>query len=144
MSPLEPVLRIDAAPQPGAYVIRLEGELDLAGCPDLESALADAERSQVDRIVVDLDRLSFIDVCGLQTLHAASRRSWNNGNRLRLARAGGQVNFMFRLTMLDVALPFTEPVGRKASRVVRMDESRPRRANPAANPSRVPDAAVHG
>ena len=121
MSPLEPVLRIDAAPQRDAYVIRPEGELDLAGCPDLESALADAERSQVDRIVVDLDRLSFIDVCGLKTLHAASRRSWDDGNRLRLGRAGGQVNFMFRLTMLDLALPFTEPVGRKASRVVRRE-----------------------
>ena len=39
MSPLEPVLSIDAAPQRDAYVIRPEGELDLAGCPDLESAL---------------------------------------------------------------------------------------------------------
>ncbi|MCD6015663.1 MAG: anti-sigma-factor antagonist [Solirubrobacterales bacterium] len=123
MSRLEPVLRIDAAPQPDGYVIRLEGELDLAGCPDLESVLADAERSQVDRIVVDLDRLSFIDVCGLQTLNAAWRRSWNNGNRLRLARAGGHVAFMFRLTMLDVTLPFTEPVGRKASRVVRRERA---------------------
>ena len=103
-----PVLAIEAADEPDAYVIRIEGELDLAGRPDLESALADAELSRADRIVVDLDGLSFIDASGLGILVAASRRAPDNGNRLSLTRGKGEVSRLFRLTMLDLKLPFTE------------------------------------
>ena len=117
MSLAQPLLTIEAAHEPDAYVIRVEGELDLAGTSDLESALADAELSQADRIVVDLDGLSFIDASGLGILVGASRRSADNGNRLRLTRGTGEVARMFRLTMLDLTLPFTDPVEAHASSV---------------------------
>lgn len=117
MSPLHPLLTIDAAHHSNAYVIRIEGKLDRAGCHDLTSALAAAERSRAGRIVLDLDRLSSIDSRGLQTLLEASRRSASNGNRLRLTRGRGDVACMFRLTLLDVTLPFTEPLGQIRTRV---------------------------
>ena len=44
MSPAHPLLAIEAESQPDAYVIRITGELDLAGCPGLESALQEAEQ----------------------------------------------------------------------------------------------------
>ena len=110
MFSVHPVLTIEAADEPDAYLIRLEGELDLAGRPDFESALAQAELSEVDRIVVDLDGLSFIDAAGLRMLVGAARRSADNGNRLRMTRGTGEVSRMFRLTMLDLTLPFTDPV----------------------------------
>ena len=119
MSELQPALRIDAADQPDAHVIRIEGSLDANGCPGLESALADAERRPASRIVVDLDGLSFIDASGLETLLGASRRSASNGSRLRLTRGTGDVASMFRLTLLDLTLPFTEPVRPRALPVVR-------------------------
>jgi anti-anti-sigma factor len=115
MSSPHPLLRIEAADQPDAYVIRVEGELGSPGCPELESALADAERSPARQIVLDLDRLGSIDAGGLQTLLGVSRRSARNGNRLRLTRGTGDVARMLRLTMLDLTLPFTDPVGRQAS-----------------------------
>ena len=112
MSSAHPSLTIEAADEPDAYVIRIGGELDLSGTAELESALADAELSQTHRIVVDLDGLSFIDAGGLGTLVSASRRSASNGSRLRLTRGRGEVSRMFRLTMLDLTLPFTDPVVR--------------------------------
>ena len=117
MCSAHPVLTIAAADEPDAYVIRVEGELDLAGASDLESALADAELSEADRIVIDLDALSFIDASGLRVLVAASRRSADDGDRLRLTRGTGEVSRMFRLTMLDLTLPFTDPVEAQASSV---------------------------
>ncbi len=117
MSLAHPVLRIEAAHEPGAYVIRVEGELDLPGCSDLESAMAEAERSQARQIVVDLDGLRSIDARGLQTLLAASRRSASNGSRLRLTRGTGEVSRMLRLTMLDLTLPFTDAVEAHGSSV---------------------------
>ena len=59
-------LRSKLNSQPDAYVIRITGELDLAGCPDLESALQEAERAHADRIIVDLEALTFIDSVGLE------------------------------------------------------------------------------
>ena len=75
MSPTAPLLAIEAESQPDAYVIRITGELDLAGCPGLESALQEAERAHADRIIVDLEALTFIDSVGLATILKASRRS---------------------------------------------------------------------
>ena len=116
MSPAPPLLKIDAEHQHDAYVVHVEGELDLAGCPALESVLTGAEQSQADRILVDLDELSFIDASGLRVLVGASRRSASNGNRLRLTRGRGEVARMFGLSLLDLMLPFTEPVAPDGSR----------------------------
>ena len=110
MSSPHPLFRIDTADTPDAYVIRVEGELDFFAAPDLDSALAKAENSQADRIVLDLEGLSFVDARGLEALVHASRRSAENGNRLSMRRGTGEVARMFRLTMLDLTLPFTDPV----------------------------------
>jgi anti-anti-sigma factor len=103
----EPSLKIDADAKPDDYVIRVEGELDLAGCPTLESALSDAERTHPDRILLDVDQLSAIDSRGLRTLMNASRRSASSGSRFQVTRGTGDVARMFELTMLDLTLPFT-------------------------------------
>ena len=104
-----PCLSIDTEHQSDAYVIRLVGELDLGGCPDLELALAEAEQSQPRRIVLDLEELTFIDARGLRSLVNATRRSACNGNCLQITRGRGVVADMFRLTALDRRLPLTEP-----------------------------------
>ena len=101
---------IETERQLGAYVIRIAGELDLAGCPELESALREAERAQADRIIVDLEALTFIDSDGLGTILKASRRSTSDGNRLQVTRGIGQPAEMFRLTGLDRALPLIDPL----------------------------------
>jgi anti-anti-sigma regulatory factor len=46
-------LAIDTASQADAYVIRLRGELDLAGCAQLEAVLSEAEAGEANRIVLD-------------------------------------------------------------------------------------------
>jgi anti-anti-sigma factor len=109
MSPPHPFLTIHAEEQRDAYVIALEGELDLAGCADLDLVLSEAERTRASRIILDLEELTFIDSSGLDALLAASRRSASNGNRLQLTPGNGNPADMFRLTLLDIKLPFTEP-----------------------------------
>ena len=108
MSPTAPLLAIEAESQPDAYIIRISGELDLAGCPDVESALQEAERAEADRIIVDLEALTFIDSVGLATILKASRRSAGDVNRLEVTRGRGQPAKMFRLTGLDQVLPLAD------------------------------------
>jgi anti-anti-sigma factor len=64
-------------------LITLCGELDADACPEVEFELAQAEASQVDRIVIDLSQVEFIDSTGIALLVAALRRSEQDSDRLR-------------------------------------------------------------
>ena len=101
-----PGLQIEARHDGDVFVIALAGELDLTSRPDFDQALAEAERSDADRILIDLDQLQFIDSTGLQAILAAKRRSAMRPDRLRVTRGTGFVADMFRLTALDKTLPF--------------------------------------
>ncbi len=90
----------------GAYVVELSGELDLTSREEFDRALDGAEASDAPRILIDLDRLRFIDSTGLQGILAAKRRSAMRPDRLRVTRGTGFVADMFRLTALDKTLPF--------------------------------------
>lgn len=111
MGSLHPFLTIHAEHRADAYVIGLEGQLDLAGCADLDFALSQAEQARADRIILDLGALTSIDSSGLEVLLDASRRSASNGNRLEMTRPTGHPADMLRLTALDVTLPFAESGG---------------------------------
>lgn len=106
-----PTLNIDAEQGGAAYVIRVRGELDMAGCPALERALEEAENSQGGPILVDLEELTFVDGSGLESLLVASRRSATNGDRLRMTRGKGEVARLFRLTAVDRTLPLVAAEG---------------------------------
>jgi anti-anti-sigma factor len=112
-----PTLYIESAYNPDACVVRIEGELDLAGCPELDLALCEAEQSPARRIILDLEDLTFIDSAGLRSLLSASRRSASNRNRLELTRGKGQPAYMFSLTGLERVLPLTDPALCPAIRV---------------------------
>jgi anti-anti-sigma factor len=75
----------------------------------LERALREAEASQAVRILLDLEELTFIDAAGLSVLVAAWRRSTTSENRLQVTQGKGSVADLFRLTALDVVLPFVSP-----------------------------------
>ena len=106
-----PTLDIEAEPNGAAYVVRLRGELDLAGCPDLEMALSQAVHSQSDPILVDLEELSFIDGAGLESLLVVGRQAASNGDRLRITQGAGQVARLFHLTAVDRTLPLVAAEG---------------------------------
>jgi anti-anti-sigma factor len=89
------------------YVVRLHGELDLAGCELTEQALLAAEASDATTILVDIDELTFVDSHGLRILLRAHRRDEESGaGRLRVTRASGHVAELLRLTAIDQTLPF--------------------------------------
>jgi anti-sigma B factor antagonist len=103
-----PVLKLDMAHVDDACVIRIEGELDIAGCPALELALQEARQSQAERILLDLQEVTFMDARGLRAILEASRRSTSNGNRVQIARGNGLLARLFRLTELDKVMPLTD------------------------------------
>ena len=82
------------------------GELDLATREPLARAIDDVRRSGVDRLVLDLRRLSFLDSSGRRLvleLYAAAR---GDGFELHLVPGPPYVQRIFELTRTLDALPF--------------------------------------
>ncbi len=100
-------LEIRAEREGDRYVVRLMGELDLAGCDMAEAAIMAGEESGAATLLVDIDGLEFIDSHGLRILLRAQRRDEEAGaSRLRLTRGAGHVAELLRLTAMDQTLPF--------------------------------------
>jgi len=86
-------------------VLRLAGELDMAGLPALEDALAGAEETLGGRMLtVDLGELEFMDCTGLSALVAAAERASARGTRLEVAPGSGAPARVLRLCGLDDVL----------------------------------------
>ena len=88
-----------------SLAVRAAGELDMNSAPELEDALSHALDSGAASIVLDLERVSFIDSMGLRLLVWAARESRENGNHLRIDCGSGPVRRMMELTTLDRSLP---------------------------------------
>lgn len=100
-------LTIEVGRSSDAYSLTLHGILDLSTCERLDAAIDAALFSDAGSVVVDLDGLEFVDSTGLATILRAARRADGNG-RLRMTRGTGEVAQLFRLTALDLVLPFDQ------------------------------------
>ena len=101
-------LTILAGPEETDYVIRLIGEFDLESQPAVEAAIAEGEASGAERVIIDVSALEFVDSTGLGVLLAAKKRADISGLHLRFTRAQGSVAEFFRLTAMDLSLPFVD------------------------------------
>jgi anti-sigma B factor antagonist len=85
------------------------GELDLATRARLGQAIDEIRRSGVDRLILDLRRVSFLDSSGLRLaleLYAAAN---GDGFDLELVPGPPQVQRIFERTGTLDALPFRTP-----------------------------------
>jgi anti-sigma B factor antagonist len=100
MSVLEVTTEIDGAT---AY-LAMEGELDIAGAPQVERELDRLEAEEPATLVLDLRRLAFMDSTGLRLVVAADARAREQGRRLVVVRGPEPVQRIFHMTRLDERL----------------------------------------
>jgi anti-anti-sigma factor len=85
--------------EPGAVVVRVAGEVDMAVEPILEQALRDAVADQdARRVIVDLEDLRFLDSSGIHALVKGYRAAAAAGQSFRLRNAKGAVARVLRVT----------------------------------------------
>jgi anti-sigma B factor antagonist len=102
-TPTPGTLMISSVVQDRTVSISLAGELDLAGKRQLEECLTAAEQEGPARVVVDLERLRFIDSTGLRLLLQADTRARERGYELTLRPGEPSVQRVFEVTgALDV------------------------------------------
>ncbi len=85
-----------------AIVVAVIGELDVATAPWLDDQLSLALASNAARVIVELERVTFIDAHGLRLLmrHARSRE---HGDRVAIESPSFPVQRMLALTGVDVS-----------------------------------------
>ena len=96
--------RVVVAEHAAGTMVVLEGDLDVATARELEAVLA----TRSGPVVVDLRKLSFIDLAGLRMLLEADARSRQNGMNLRFI-PGPVVRRLFELAELPDRLAYVEP-----------------------------------
>lgn len=104
------VLAVDVHDGADGASLQLSGDLDLSSSPQFEQALASVLSTPRQRLTIDLQRLSFVDSCGLRAILAAQRECEQAGCELALI-AGEQAKRLFDLTGVSESLPLSDPPG---------------------------------
>jgi anti-sigma B factor antagonist len=98
-------IQIEVVERDDMLVLVVRGELDLSAAPLLDESLAMAADTDATAIVVDLNRVSFMDSAGVHVLlqHSLSER---NRDRMILTRGSPQVQRLLGLTGVERYIPF--------------------------------------
>jgi anti-sigma B factor antagonist len=96
--PAEEHLQIDVRQDHDMVVLRLVGELDLAGAPLLQSEIDSDEVGGAAAVVLDLRELRFIDSTGLRVIFSAHARSLERGQQFAVTNGSEQVRRLLSIT----------------------------------------------
>ena len=92
------VLEIAVSESGGVRLLRLTGELDLAGVDRFERLLTADQASGATMFVLDMRELTFIDSSGLRALIMADRRVRDEGGHFVVVRGPDRVNQVLEMT----------------------------------------------
>jgi anti-sigma B factor antagonist len=95
----------------GAVHVVMAGELDISTAMRLEDELHRIEADGPALIVLDLQRLSFMDSTGLRLLITADARAREDGRKVAIVQGNEMVRRVLRLTRLDERLHIVEDPG---------------------------------
>jgi anti-sigma B factor antagonist len=91
-------------------VVTLEGEIDVYTAPRLKVVLAEAIEDGCANVIVNLEKIAFIDSSGLGVLVSALRRARERDGVVRIVCTRDNVLKIFRITGLDKVFPiFADP-----------------------------------
>ena len=92
------MLEIAVSETGGVRLLRLRGELDMAGVDQLERLLTPNQTPEGGTFVIDMRGLSFIDSSGLRALIMADERVRDEGGRFIVVRGPDRVNEILEMT----------------------------------------------
>lgn len=92
-------------------IIRLSGDFDLACDAGFQDQLEGVLDDRVERLVLDLRGLEFIDSVGLRALVQIDARARDDGFDFEVLCSDGQVREVLRLTGLDGVLSLIDQDG---------------------------------
>ena len=106
---MDEALTVTVRHEPGVVIAAVTGEIDLStvtGLRERLSGLTDSGRT----LIVDLNRVTFIDSAGLGALVGAARRAAAHGGSLHAVCARPQTRKLLWLTGVDRRIPLAATV----------------------------------
>jgi anti-sigma B factor antagonist len=100
----------------GWAVLEVQGEVDLYTSPQLRDAILRLTEEGENRIVIDLNNVSFMDSSGLGVLVAGLKRARERGGELALVFGEGSIQKVLGITGLDKVFPTHGSVGEAMGR----------------------------
>lgn len=94
-------MHVDMVHSAEAYVLKLKGNLTIERAHELKQALLEALRNN-DRIAIDLEGITDVDLSCLQLLCSAHRTSLRLGKQLTLH---GEQSEIFKMAVRDAGFP---------------------------------------
>jgi anti-sigma B factor antagonist len=85
--------------------VRLEGEIDVYTAPRLKEELVSVVESGCPNVIVDMEKVGFIDSSGLGVLVSALRRARERDGVVRIVCTRENILKIFRITGLDKVFP---------------------------------------
>lgn len=92
------LLEIAVSDSGGVRLMRLKGELDMAGIERFERTLTAEPGPEAATFVLDLRGLNFIDSSGLRALIMADKRVRSDGGRFIVVKGPERVNEVLEVT----------------------------------------------
>lgn len=98
-------LKIDVEERDSAAILRLDGEVDVYTAPKLKSRLIDLVDQGKFKIVVDLEKVDFMDSSGLGVLVGGLKRVRSHEGAIALICSQENILKIFRITGLVKVFP---------------------------------------
>ncbi len=91
-------MNVKSFEQDGVAVFHVNGEINISTSPELRKLF---EKEQKKKIVIDFEKVTYIDSSGLATLVEVLKRAKTQGGSLGLATMSDKVKSLFEITKLD-------------------------------------------
>ena len=91
-------MNIKSYEQDGVAVFQVNGEINISTSPELRKLF---EKEPRKKIVIDFEKVAYIDSSGLATLVEVLKRTKTQGGSLGLAAMSDKVKSLFEITKLD-------------------------------------------
>jgi anti-sigma B factor antagonist len=103
-------LGLEVAEHDGVAVLGLRGEVDMSTAPRLRQAIVELAAGGRHRVVVDLDKVEFLDSTGLGVLVSGLKRFRTLGGDLVLSCTQPRILRVLEITRLDRAFTVCDSV----------------------------------
>lgn len=103
-------LSINTETREDTCTVTLDGEVDVYTAPRLKEDLVSAIEGGCANVIVDLEKVGFIDSSGLGVLVSALRRARERDGVVRIVCTRDNILKIFRITGLDKVFPIFSDV----------------------------------
>jgi anti-sigma B factor antagonist len=91
-------MEVKSLEREGVLVFQVAGEINISTSPELKKQF---EKQPLKKVVVDLEKVSYIDSSGLATLVEMLKKTKSQGGSLGLSGLSDKVKSLFEITKLD-------------------------------------------